>query len=80
MRPRAPAAQLRVADGRLVAPDASGDVNDTMDILITAGEFQDLDIRASVCTSSACGGAANLTDEPLPTEGSRVDVVIPPAH
>ncbi len=63
-----------------VAPDASGDVNDTMDIPITAGEFQDLDIRASVCTSSACGGAANLTDEPLPTEGSRVDVVIPPAH
>ena len=63
-----------------VAPDATGDVNDTMDIPIKPGEFQDLDIRASVCTSSACGGAANLTDEPLPTEGSRVDVLIPPAH
>ena len=61
-----------------VAPDASGDVNDTMDIPIEPGKFQDLDIRASVCTSSACGGAAKLSKEPLPTEGSRVDVLIPP--
>lgn len=63
-----------------VAPDASGDVNNTMEIPIKPGEFQDLDIRASVCTSSACGGAATLSNESLPTEGSRVDVLIPPAH
>ena len=63
-----------------VAPDASGDVNDTMDIPIEPGQFQDLDIRASVCTSSACGGAAKLSKDPILTEGSRVDVLIPPAH
>jgi hypothetical protein len=63
-----------------VAPDASGDVNDTMDIPIKPGQFQDLDIRASICTSSACGGTVNVGQEPLPTEGSRVDVLIPQTH
>ena len=51
-----------------------------MDIPIKSGQFQDLDIRASICTSSACGGATNLGREPLPTEGSRVDVLIPQTH
>jgi hypothetical protein len=59
-----------------IAPDASGDVNNTVILPIRSGEFQDVDIRASVCTSSSCGGP-NLSTEPIPTEGSRVDVLIP---
>jgi hypothetical protein len=59
-----------------IAPDASGDVDETVNLPIQPGEFQDLDIRASVCTSSSCGGP-NLSTEPIPTEGSRVDLLIP---
>jgi hypothetical protein len=59
-----------------IAPDASGDVDDTVNLPIPPGKFQDLDIRASVCVSSSCGGP-NPSTEPIPTEGSRVDVLIP---
>lgn len=59
-----------------IAPDASGDVDNTVNLPIKSGEFQDLDIRASVCTSSSCGGP-NPSTEPIPTEGSRVDVLVP---
>ena len=39
-----------------IAPDPSGDVDDTVNLPIQPGKFQDLDIRASVCISSSCGG------------------------
>jgi hypothetical protein len=59
-----------------IAPDASGDVDDTINLPIRPEEFQDLDIRTDVCTGSSCGGP-NLSTEPIPTEGSRVDLLIP---
>lgn len=59
-----------------IAPDASGAVDNTINLPITPGEFQAIDIRASVCTSSSCGGPIQNID-PIPTEGSRVDVLIP---
>ena len=58
-----------------VAPDASGDVDETVNLPIQPGKYQVLDIRASVCNSLVRG--PNPSKDPIPTEGSRVDLLIP---
>jgi hypothetical protein len=72
---RAQARCVWLMDGS-IAPDASGDVDETVNLPIQPGKYQDLDIRASVCNSFSCGGP-NPSTEPIPTEGSRVDLLIP---
>jgi hypothetical protein len=62
-----------------VAPDANGDVDDTLSVPLQPGRYQDIDVRAVICSSSMCQGVNEVTgsNKYAPTEGSRLDIVIP---
>ena len=62
-----------------VAPDANGDVDDTLSVPLQPGRYQDIDVRAAICSSSTCQGVNEVTgyNKYAPAEGSRLDIVIP---
>jgi VIT1/CCC1 family predicted Fe2+/Mn2+ transporter len=62
-----------------VAPDANGDVDDTLSVPLQPGRYQGIDVRAVICSSSMCQGVNEVTgsNKYAPAEGSRLDIVIP---
>jgi hypothetical protein len=62
-----------------VAPDSNGDVDDTLSVPLQPDRYQDIDVRAVICSSSMCQGVNEVTgsNKYAPAEGSRLDIVIP---
>ncbi len=52
-----------------IVPNATGDVDETLSVPFLAAKFQDVDVRAEVCSTAACEG--------IPTgQNSRLDWII----
>jgi len=61
-----------------IAPDVNGDVDDTLSFPVQSGEYQDIDVRANICSPSSCQPINVLgAKQYIKTEGSRVDVIMP---
>ena len=66
--------QCKIVMGGTVVPDANGDVDETLNAPISSNEFQDIDVRAYICSPKVgCRSVSNTGG----TNTSRLDIIIP---
>jgi predicted membrane protein len=66
--------QCKIVMGGTVVPDANGDVDETLNAPISSDEFQDIDVRAYICSPKVGCRSVNNTGD---TNTSRLDIIIP---